>query len=406
MADPSGELLHLVWEDNRNGSNQVYYKGSTDNGLTWGPDIKLSNLSPHTIDPLPRVASNGKQLLVFFSGGTGTGEHLYYAASMDSGSTFTVQNQLTNDRGYQTNAAVAMDGSTVHLVWQNYLQSEEHIYYMKSLDAGDTWLPEIALTAAAGQDRHPAIVAASQNVFVVWSRYDEGSEAVFFRASHDGAATWQPEVQLSGYEPPIFPIFPSIASNGTHVHVAWNGRQVLYARSANGGLDWAPPLPITNQTRQYLAPRISTSGSQVQVVTAAISPDNQGIGISSDVYYLESPGGGNEWNEPISLTAHYPDQLSLAPAIAVRGDATFVAWQDNRNGNFAIFVRSKPDFAEVKAFVNQLVTVVLIVFAATTASYLLLEIKHRSKRLFRAKQRARRRKRLLARTKGKRRKFR
>ncbi len=400
-ADPSG-ALHLVWEDTRDSSNQVYYKGSPDNGLTWGPDIKLSTLSVHTIEPLPRVTANGGRLLVFFSGGTGNGEHLLYAASMDSGSTFAAQKELTNDRGYQTNAAVSADGTTVHLVWQNFLEGDEHIYYMKSLDAGATWSPETALTSATGQDRHPAIATFGMNIFVVWTRYDQGEDAVFFRASHDSGATWLPEVQLSGYEPQAYSIFPSLATNGTRIDVVWNSGQVLYVQSANAGLAWGPLQPLTNQTRQYLAPRVSTLGSHLQLVVAAISiVGNDVNSISSDIYYFESLDGGNAWSQPISLTAHYTGLQSLAPAIAVRGDDTFVAWEDNRNGSLALFIRSKPDFAELQAFQKPLVTYALTALTLTTLGYLLLEIRERSKRLANAKRRARRRRRPTGRSKRK-----
>ncbi len=402
-ADPSG-ALHLVWEDTRDGSNQVYYKGSTDNGLTWGPDIRLSNLSTHTIEPLPRVAANGGHLLVFFSVGTGNGEHLLYAASMDSGSTFAAQKELTNDRGYQTNAAVSADGITVHLVWQNFLEGDEHIYYMKSLDAGSTWSPEAVLTSTTGQDRHPAITSFGKNIFVAWTRYDQGEDAVFFRASHDSGATWLPEVQLSGYEPQAYSIFPSIATNGTRIDVVWNSGRVLYVQSSNAGSTWGPLQTLTNQTRQYLAPRVSTLGSHLQLVVAAISMVwNDVNSISADIYYFESLDGGNAWSEPISLTAHYTGLQSLAPAIAVRGDDTFVAWEDNRNGALALFIRSKPDFAELQAFQKTLITYALTALILTTLSYLLLEIRDRSKRLALAKRRGRRRRRPTARSKRKRR---
>ena len=399
LAD-SQNGLHLVWEDNREGIYQVYYKHSLDNGVTWGPEVKLSNLSPGTIEPLPRLASIGPQVLVFFSGRTETGEHLFDAVGVDSGSGFSTPRQLTSDAGYQTNPAAAVAGDTFHLVWQSYVQGVEHIYYMKSPDGGATWLREIVLTDATGQDRHPAIVAVGENVLVVWSRFDHGPEAVFFRASHDAGASWQPEVQLSGYEAPVFSVFPSIASNGTHLNVAWNGGQLFYSRSANAGLAWEAPLPLTNQSRQYLAPKISASGPHLQVVTAAISP---GIGrhpnISSDIYYLESPDGGKDWSEPILLTAHSPNQLSLAPAIAVRGDATFVAWQDNRNGLFAIFLMSKPDFAKLQAFERQLFISLFVLLTVATAVYLLFEFKRVSIVRRRAKRLGRRRK--LARGKAK-----
>lgn len=378
LPDPSGGVLHLVWEDGRDGTNQVFYEHSLDDGVTWEADVKLSNLSPGKVDPLPRLAANGKVLLVFFSGQTEAGENLFYTLSTDSGSDFATQRQLTTDPGYQSNPAAAIVGTMVHLVWQNYVEGEEHVYYTRSLDAGATWQSEVSLTNVSGQDRHPAIVAIGEKVFVVWSRFDEGREAVFFRASYDSGGIWDPEVQLSDYQPPIFLTFPSVASNGTHVHVVWNGGQLLYARSADRGSTWDPPLPITDRSRQYLAPKISAIGSQLQVVTAAIWPATKAHPtISSDVYYLQSPNGGDDWSEPISLTDHAQDKLSLAPSMSVRADDTFIAWQDNRNGHFAVFVKSRPDFAELQAFERQLVVPVLAILAAAAAIYVPLELKSR-----------------------------
>lgn len=395
-ADNSGGL-HLVWEDNRDGSVQVYYKSSRDNGLTWGPDIRLSNLSAHTIEPLPRLVLAGNQILAVFSEGTGNGEHLLYVASQDAGSTFSAQRQLTSDAGYQTNTALAEDRGALHLVWQNYLDGSEHIYYMRSADMGITWSNEFELTSGAAQDRHPAIAALGKNISVVWARVDQSENAVFSRSSHDGGNTWLPEVQLSEYQPGAFPIFPSIATNGTRVDAVWNGFQVLYAQSSNGGSRWGSLQPLTNSSRQFLAPRISSSGQHLQVVVAAISIEGNDVrSISSNIYYVESPDGGDSWTQPTSLTTHAARLQSLAPVIATRPDSTFVAWEDNRNGAYAIFTRSKPDFVALKSFWNSLATYSLAFITPLTVCYLYLEIRNRNRK--RSKTRTRRRPRMGLRT--------
>jgi hypothetical protein len=115
-TDPSGNTLHLVWEDTRDNSTQVYYKRSVDDGVTWGPDIRLSNLTAGTVEPEPRIGTVGNTVLVFFSNKTHTGEHIFYVSSVDGGNYFSPPAQLTNDIGDQSHAAVALVGSTIHFV--------------------------------------------------------------------------------------------------------------------------------------------------------------------------------------------------------------------------------------------------------------------------------------------------
>jgi hypothetical protein len=35
-------LVHIVWYDHRTGYYEIFYKRSTDGGINWGNDIKLS----------------------------------------------------------------------------------------------------------------------------------------------------------------------------------------------------------------------------------------------------------------------------------------------------------------------------------------------------------------------------
>ena len=381
-ADNSGGL-HVVWEDNRANLQQVYYKQSLDNGLTWSQEVELSNLSYATIDPLPRVAFNANRIFVFFSGGTDNGEQLFEVTSNQTESSFSRQEQITNDPGYQTNPSVAVVGNTIHLVWERYANGMEHIYYMRSADGGATWQPAIPLTQSSAQDRHPTIFAVNRNVFVAWDRFNDGLEALFFLASFDGGATWQPEVQVSQYAPPVLSIFPSIASNGTYVYTVWNLGQVLYSRSIDAGATWSTPVALTNESRQYLSPRISESGGWLRVVTAAINSGTQG-GISSDIYYLESSNAGKDWTPPISITPP-SGRFSLSPAIAVRNDNIFVAWEDNRNGHFAIFFVSKPNFFQLQTLQGQLSIDSVAALAVATAVYLILEARWRHRRRIRVR---------------------
>ena len=390
LADPAGATIHLVWEDNRDGIMQVFYQHSLDDGVTWGHEFRLTHLTPQTVEPIPRLASNGKTLFVFFSNRTDTGEHLFYVLSNDEGSHFSDPTQFTTDAGDQSNAVVAADSKSVHVVWQGYLDGDEHIYYARSLDSGLSWQSEVKLTAAKAMDRHPTLAAIDGKVFVLWSRMNaDGSEAVFFRASYDDGETWQVERQISAPEAPVFQAFPSIAADGKFVYAVWNGRAVTYARSNDTGLTWDPPILLTNTTRQYLAPRIAVDGAHLDVVTAAISTESVGrvIHVSSDVYVLESSDMGVHWSSPFSITDHPSGGLSLAPSVSAVHGAKFIAWEDNRNGAFAVFFASNPDYVALNGYSNRLtvisasaIGVIVIAYLATEARYRLSKPKRRRRR--------------------------
>jgi hypothetical protein len=392
VPEPSGNALHLTWEDTRDNAAEVYYKRSLDNGVTWGSDIKLSDLGAGNVEPEPRVGTDGKTVLVFFSNETPAGERIFFVSSTDSGTNFSQPTQLTDDSGDQSDAAVAFVGITVHLVYQDYFNNgDERVLYMSSQNAGLTWQHEVVLTDNPGaQDRYVAIAAAGNNVVVTWCRFFRNQEAIYVRSSVDSGTSWKPEIQASDYGPPSYLDFPDVASDGTEVHLVWVSQGIQYSRSSDSGSTWSSPVPITNTTRQYLAPRLNLANSKVQLVVAAIltngtPPSTQ---IDSEVQYLTSSDGGQSWTKPTSLTTHKFGMLSLAPVIRSRGDASFVAWEDNRNGRLAVFFLSKPDFEALRHFEWQLIASITVSLAVTVVVYFVL-----ARRTFRTNRRARVRKR-------------
>jgi hypothetical protein len=53
----SGSNIHVVWDDNRDGGNnvEIYYKRSTDSGLTWSQDIRLTQDTNYSMYPFIAV---------------------------------------------------------------------------------------------------------------------------------------------------------------------------------------------------------------------------------------------------------------------------------------------------------------------------------------------------------------
>ena len=47
----SGDNVHVVWEDKRDGESQIYYKNSSDGGVTWSDDYRVTDLVSKYIMP-------------------------------------------------------------------------------------------------------------------------------------------------------------------------------------------------------------------------------------------------------------------------------------------------------------------------------------------------------------------
>ena len=56
----SGDTVHVAWRDYRDGiSGEIYYKRSTDGGLNWGPDIRISKNVFSSTAPSISVSGSG-----------------------------------------------------------------------------------------------------------------------------------------------------------------------------------------------------------------------------------------------------------------------------------------------------------------------------------------------------------
>ena len=54
----AGDNVHITWWDDRNGNNEVYYKHSADGGVTWGDDVRLTNVRGDSHYPAIAVSPN------------------------------------------------------------------------------------------------------------------------------------------------------------------------------------------------------------------------------------------------------------------------------------------------------------------------------------------------------------
>src|SRR4030095_7468017 len=125
----SGQVVHVVWYDLRDGTTKIYYKRSTDEGINWGADMRLTN-NP-ALSQYPSLLVSGSTVHVVWQDKRDGNPEIYYKRSTDGGISWGADTRLTNNSANSLLSSVAISGSVVHTVWQDYRDGNYEIYYKR-----------------------------------------------------------------------------------------------------------------------------------------------------------------------------------------------------------------------------------------------------------------------------------
>jgi hypothetical protein len=285
IAVDSSDNLHVVWNDDMPGNAEIYYKKSTDGGAAWTLQKRLTWTSDYSESAAIAVDSSDN-LHVVWSDYTPGNCEIFYKSSSDVGVTWIPSKRLTWTSGSSWDPNIAVDTSgNLHVVWGDDTPGNYAVYYKKSTDGGGTWTPAKRLSLTSGNSAGPAIaVDSSDNLHVVWWDYTPGNYAVYYKKSTDGGGTWTPAKRLSLTSGNS--AGPAIAVDSSdNLHVVWQddtpgNYEIYYRKSTDGGTTWSPGMRLTWTSGESYSPCIAVDYfSNLHVVWVDSTP---GIG---QIYY-------------------------------------------------------------------------------------------------------------------------
>jgi hypothetical protein len=255
----------------------------------------------------------------------------------------------------------------VFLVWEKTRGDQSYdIYYKRSTDHGKTWQQEERWLdedkPAGSWSTGPQMQSDGKgHVYTVWrTKQPNGNKAVLFTVSKDFGATFGPKIKLNQGNGAFAPAL-SIDGSG-HLYVVWTderpeassggaGRRVnnhnLYMnRSDDHGATWLPKDIMLNDTpAESLIPVMRAwpqihNDDQGHVAVAWFDTRNK-----SSIYFRASTDFGKTWQEELRLNGDATGDI-LAP-LQMAGDDQghlYVAWADNREGDYHIYLVVSADF--------------------------------------------------------------
>jgi hypothetical protein len=332
----SGDTVHVVWFDDRNENQEIYYKRSTDRGLTWGEDVRLTNNYYNSW--YVSIAVSGSIVHVLWSVDVLIGNYeTFYKRSLDGGSTWGFDNQLTFTPGITSGNCISVSGSKVHVVYYDNCDGWWEVYYKQSADGGSTWKPDVRLTYDPAVSGNTAVCAAGSLVHVVWEEQRDGNREIYYKRSGDEGMTWGEDTRITDND--SLSRLPCVGASGQETYIIWQDYrdgdfEIYFKHSPDEGLTWEEDTRLTDYPGYSIFPNLTVSGTGLCVVWA---DDRDG---NPEIYYKYSSDGGINWGEDTRLTDD--TAVSNFPSVSVSGSQVNVTWSDDRDGNSEIYYKRDP----------------------------------------------------------------
>lgn len=286
-----GPNVHVVWMDERDANREIYYKRSTDGGDSWEGDVRLTNNFANSYFPSIAVSGSDVHVVWHDERDSITGE-LYYKHSTDNGVTWSSDLRLTSQPEYSGMASIAVLAQYLHIVWYDRRDNNYEIYYKRSTDNGASWEQDVRLTNNSFLQSHPSIVLSGSNVHVVWVDWREAGTfypEIYYKRSTDGGITWGTDARLTNN--PLDSDCPSVAASGSNIHVVWqdwrslSDYEMYYKQSTDAGTTWSNDFRLTNNAADSRFASIAIADSSVHVIWSDVRNDN------CEIYYKRNLRG-------------------------------------------------------------------------------------------------------------------
>lgn len=305
--------LHVVWEYVKGFFSEIYYKRSLNAGTNWDIETMLTNNNAYSRSPSVAVF-NSNLHVVWYDNRDGDNE-IYYKRSLDNGTNWSENIRLTNNSSSSEYPSVAVSGSEIHVAWVDNRDGNQEIYFKRSLDNGANWSDDVRLTNNTENSYSPSIGVSNSNVYIVWIDSRTGNDEIYFKRSLDNGTNWSEDNKLTEFA--SSKLNSSIAVSGSNVHLVWreyrdNNYEIYYKHSLNNGTNWSDDVRLTNADADSWNPSIAVSNSNLHVVWTDYRD------ACTEIYYKLNPTGNvtgiedTEFQIPtkFSLMQNYPNPFN------------------------------------------------------------------------------------------------
>lgn len=278
------------------GNFEIELATSTDGGTTF-KTINLSNSSGYSINP--RITTFENNIYVVWNDDSDGSTDIFFSASNDKGDHFKSSINISHSQNESEDAGIVGIKNNVFIIWKERSEETTDIYFSKSNDYGNSFSEPINLSkskerSAIARDNQIAVIG--DKVFVVW--YDDIPQGdVFLAYSNDKGNHFEAPINLSQSTGKV--AYSQIRETSRGLEIIWNDNssgnwEVFSLTSTNNGTSFGSPENLSQDefdSRIFiLGPQISASDSQVYVVWENKTSKTSNLVLNTKTFQQIPPG--------------------------------------------------------------------------------------------------------------------
>ncbi len=217
-----GANIYVAWQNDesaKGGNCGVALTKSADRGAGWQAAKTLSGNTGSADAKNPAVAAADSGVYVAWEENTAGNNEIYFRKSTSGGAAWEAPKRLTTNSGSSNSPAVAAMGSTVYIAWSDATPGNPEIYFRESADQGATWQPGLRLTNNSGRSEAPALAVNDSSLDVVWNDDTPGNMEIYHRQSTNGGGAWREIERLTNNSSTSRGQFLGVG--GSQIFVVW-----------------------------------------------------------------------------------------------------------------------------------------------------------------------------------------
>ena len=299
--------IHVVWKEQTAYYSAICYRRSEDGGNTWGNiDTILKTNLDGWYHPWIAVYENMIFLVAIKSG---SGGQLVFVKSTDNGDSWLPSQDITIAKSLPRVKASSFDSLFLTVTYQN----TPEIYNIISFDAGETWSDSQIVSEDDGVGSQcPAMdTDDSSGIYIVWYDYKYSpypwTGDIFCRKSRDSGSTWEEIDSLTVMHRANW---PDVLVEGNNLHLVWEddrhefneNSEIYYRMSRDLGYTWGAEVRLTNASHQSWFPSLACDDNYLHLFWSDLRDDPSNI--AGEIYYKRKDLSHSidELNKPARIT--------------------------------------------------------------------------------------------------------
>ncbi len=345
-GDPyDSEKLYITYISDPDG----YFDKRVDNGKP--PVVPFGG----SLSDQPTINRNGNYVYVAWEDyrNGGTGPDIYFNRSTDNGQSWRIPDVGPLDNGDIPGGSashyvrLSSSGNYVYAVWYDHrLPAGVHINFNSSWDNGQTWqLDQHVDGSATATSTYPSIASTGSHIYVAWQddRAGTGNDDIYFTRSTDSGKTWMTptRVDLGDGAGASASEFPRLACQGSYVYCMWkdmrNGGTYLpyFNYSSNNGQTWQASSTQLSQGSGYWSQMPLQGGIEcIGSYVYACWWDERDGPGIYQIFFNRSTNNGVTWGSDVRISDS-TGNLALNPSMDIQGSYVYIGWEDYRLSGFS-----------------------------------------------------------------------